>query len=45
MQDPRDPFDLERFVSAQAQTHERVFNELTAGKKKSHWMWYTFPQM
>lgn len=45
MQDLRDPFDLERFVSAQAQTYERVINELTAGKKKSHWMWYTFPQM
>lgn len=45
MQDLRDPFDLERFVSAQAHTYERVVNELTAGKKQSHWMWYTFPQM
>jgi uncharacterized protein (DUF1810 family) len=40
-----DPFDLERFVSAQAHTHARVIAELTAGKKQSHWMWYTFPQM
>ena len=40
-----DPFDLARFVNAQAHSHERVVAELTAGKKRSHWMWYTFPQM
>jgi uncharacterized protein (DUF1810 family) len=45
MHDPADPFDLERFVNAQAHTYERVVIELTAGKKQSHWMWYIFPQM
>ncbi|HML29339.1 MAG TPA: DUF1810 domain-containing protein [Hyphomicrobium sp.] len=45
MQELRDPFDLERFVSAQAHSYPRVIAELTAGKKQSHWMWYTFPQM
>lgn len=45
MQDPADPHDLERFVSAQAHTFDRVVTELTAGKKQSHWMWYVFPQM
>ncbi|MBS0233527.1 MAG: DUF1810 domain-containing protein [Proteobacteria bacterium] len=45
MQDPADPYNLERFVSAQAHTFDRVLSELTAGKKQSHWMWYTFPQM
>jgi uncharacterized protein (DUF1810 family) len=45
MSTSQDPFDLERFVSAQAHTYERAVAELTAGKKQSHWMWYTFPQM
>ncbi len=45
MLDQNDPFELARFVAAQAHTHERVVAELTAGKKQSHWMWYTFPQM
>lgn len=45
MSESQDPFDLERFVSAQAHTYERAVAELTAGKKQSHWMWYTFPQM
>jgi uncharacterized protein (DUF1810 family) len=45
MQNVHDPFDLERFVSAQGHTFQRVIAELTAGKKQSHWMWYTFPQM
>jgi uncharacterized protein (DUF1810 family) len=45
MSSPEDPFDLERFVSAQTHTYERAVAELRAGKKQSHWMWYTFPQM
>jgi uncharacterized protein (DUF1810 family) len=45
MENLQDPFDLERFVSAQAHTYERAVAELTVGKKQSHWMWYTFPQL
>lgn len=40
-----DPFDLARFVSAQAGVHERACRELLAGRKASHWMWFVFPQM
>jgi uncharacterized protein (DUF1810 family) len=37
--------DLERFVSAQASVYDRVVAELRAGKKRSHWMWFIFPQI
>jgi uncharacterized protein (DUF1810 family) len=40
-----DPFNLERFVSAQAAVYPRVVEELQAGEKRSHWMWFIFPQM
>lgn len=40
-----DPFDLARFVSAQAGVHERACRELLAGRKASHWMWFVFPQI
>lgn len=40
-----DPFDLQRFVDAQNPVHERVCAELRAGCKRTHWMWYVFPQM
>lgn len=40
-----DPFDLERFVTAQDPTYHRVLQELRAGRKTSHWMWYIFPQL
>lgn len=39
-----DPFDLRRFVEAQAPTYADALAELKAGKKRSHWMWYVFPQ-
>jgi uncharacterized protein (DUF1810 family) len=39
------PFDLERFVVAQAPVYERVRAELAAGAKASHWMWFIFPQL
>jgi uncharacterized protein (DUF1810 family) len=39
-----DPFDLQRFVDAQAPVYARVVAELTAGRKTSHWMWFVFPQ-
>jgi Protein of unknown function (DUF1810) len=40
-----DRFDLERFVTAQAPVFETVFAELRAGRKRSHWMWFVFPQL
>lgn len=40
-----DPFDLERFVRAQAGgVHEGALAELKAGRKRGHWMWFVFPQ-
>jgi uncharacterized protein (DUF1810 family) len=40
-----DPFDLERFVTAQAPVFTTALDELKAGRKRSHWMWFTFPQL
>ena len=40
-----DPFNLERFVSAQAAVFPQVLAELRAGEKRSHWIWFIFPQM
>src|SRR6266550_3273420 len=40
-----DPFDLERFVQAQAADYDRALSELREGEKRSHWMWYIFPQI
>src|SRR5579859_143730 len=40
-----DPFDLNRFVAAQASVIDQVTGELTAGRKTSHWMWFVFPQL
>jgi uncharacterized protein (DUF1810 family) len=40
-----DPFDLERFVAAQASVYTRVVVELSDGRKRSHWMWFIFPQI
>lgn len=39
------PYDLERFVAAQAPVYARVCDELCAGRKQSHWMWFVFPQI
>lgn len=41
----QDPFDLERFVSAQRETFETALSELRNGAKRSHWMWFVFPQV
>jgi uncharacterized protein (DUF1810 family) len=38
-------FDLMRFVDAQAPLYAQVISELKSGKKRSHWMWYIFPQI
>jgi len=42
-----DPFSLNRFEAAQAEsgTYERAVLELRAGRKRSHWMWFVFPQL
>ena len=39
------PFDLARFVDAQAGIYDTVLAELRAGRKRSHWMWFVFPQL
>jgi uncharacterized protein (DUF1810 family) len=39
-----DTFDLERFVTAQAPVFDAVLRELRAGRKRTHWMWFVFPQ-
>ena len=40
-----DPFDLQRFVEAQSGgIYEQALAELRAGEKRSHWMWFVFPQ-
>jgi uncharacterized protein (DUF1810 family) len=40
-----DPYNLERFVSAQAAVYPQVLAELSAGRKRGHWIWFIFPQM
>ena len=42
-----DPFDLQRFVDAQdaGSTYDTALAELRAGRKRSHWMWFVFPQV
>jgi uncharacterized protein (DUF1810 family) len=42
---PHDPYNLQRFVDAQAPVFEQVLAELRAGRKRSHWMWFIFPQI
>jgi uncharacterized protein (DUF1810 family) len=41
----QNPFDLQRFVDAQAPIYEQVVAELRAGRKRTHWMWFVFPQI
>lgn len=46
--DPRgseDPYGLARFVQAQEGSYERALAEIRGGRKRSHWMWYIFPQL
>jgi uncharacterized protein (DUF1810 family) len=40
-----DPFLLGRFVLAQRDDYEQALSEITSGRKRSHWMWYIFPQL
>jgi uncharacterized protein (DUF1810 family) len=45
MNDPADPWQLSRFVDAQAGTYGQALAELRTGRKRSHWMWFVFPQL
>jgi len=40
-----DPYNLRRFVEAQEPVYAHVLAELRAGSKRSHWMWFIFPQI
>ncbi len=39
-----DPYDLDRFVQAQVGVYETALTEIQSGRKRSHWMWFIFPQ-
>ncbi len=40
-----DSYNLQRFVDAQSAVYEQVCSELREGRKRSHWMWFIFPQI
>ena len=40
-----DPFDLQRFVDAQDRAYDTALEELRSGRKRSHWIWFVFPQL
>ena len=40
-----DDYNLNRFLEAQESTYQTALSEITNGKKRSHWMWYIFPQV
>jgi uncharacterized protein (DUF1810 family) len=43
--DRNDPFDLGRFTGAQGRIYRAVLAELKSGQKRTHWMWFIFPQI
>ncbi len=43
--DARTSFDLDRFVDAQAGVYPLALAELAGGQKRTHWMWFVFPQI
>jgi uncharacterized protein (DUF1810 family) len=45
MTNSTDPHNLQRFVDAQKSDYEQVCAELRAGHKRTHWIWFIFPQM
>jgi uncharacterized protein (DUF1810 family) len=45
MTDAGDPYDLNRFVQAQERSYQQALSEVKNGRKRSHWMWYIFPQV
>lgn len=40
-----DPYNLQRFVDAQEPVYDTVLAELRAGRKRTHWIWFIFPQI
>ncbi len=40
-----DPFNLQRFVEAQQDSYDAALAEIQRGRKRSHWMWFVFPQI
>jgi uncharacterized protein (DUF1810 family) len=40
-----DPYDLDRFVRAQEGDYQQALSDIMSGRKRSHWMWYIFPQI
>lgn len=40
-----DPYELQRFLRAQAEIYAQALAEIKAGAKESHWMWFIFPQI
>ena len=40
-----DPYHLQRFLDAQSSIYAQVLAELRDGRKRSHWMWFIFPQI
>ena len=40
-----DPHNLQRFIDAQEGVYEQALSEIRAGRKRSHWMWFIFPQI
>lgn len=42
---PSDPYNLNRFVQAQENAYPAALRELQNGQKRSHWMWFIFPQI
>ena len=44
MVNSNDPYDLNRFVEAQKYDYDQALSEIRSGRKRSHWMWYIFPQ-
>jgi uncharacterized protein (DUF1810 family) len=40
-----DPYNLDRFLKAQEDQYDTALDELRAGRKRSHWIWFVFPQM
>jgi uncharacterized protein (DUF1810 family) len=45
MESASDPFELQRFVDAQARVYAGVVDELRTGRKRGHWIWFIFPQI
>lgn len=38
-------YDLDRFITAQEHSYKQALSEIKSGRKRSHWMWYIFPQI